>query len=109
MKIYIQEHSFLARIAAFFLKEKTMALTLGKTIYLWQAECDDFLQNEKWFRHEMAHVQQFHRNGYIFFILAYCWETLLHGYTKNKFEVAARLLENETMDLNKYTFICHKQ
>lgn len=109
MGIYLKENSQLARLAAFFLKKKTMALTLGTTIHLWHTKPGIFLQNQKWVRHEIAHVQQFQQNGFIFFILAYSWQTILHGYTKNKFEVSARMQENDTMDLKNYTFICHKQ
>ncbi len=109
MDIYLKEHSQLARFAAFYLKKKSMALTLGKTIHLWDTQDSDFLKNERWVKHEMAHVQQFQQAGYIFFIFKYLLESMLHGYTKNKFEVAARMRENEEIDLNKFNFICQKK
>ena len=109
MEIYIKENSPFARFAAFYLKEKSMAFTLGKTIHLWHTRCEAFLNNEKWVRHEIMHVQQFQQHGFLFFIGKYLWEILLHGYANNKFEVAARLRENEAIDLNKFNFICHKK
>ncbi len=109
MDIYLKEKSQLARFAAFYLKEKSMALTLGKTIHLWHTQGSDFLKNERWVRHEIVHVQQFQQVGYILFILKYLSESILHGYTKNKFEVAARMRENEEIDLTKFNFICHKK
>ncbi len=109
MNINLKDHSPLARFAAFYLKEKSMAFTLGKTIHLWNVSSEDFLKNEKWVKHEMVHVQQFQHYGFVSFILTYLWESMQMGYNKNKFELAARMREHEAMDLNKYNFICHKK
>lgn len=109
MDIYIKENSSFARFAALYLKEKSMAFTLGKTIHLWHTKSEDFLKNEIWVRHEIIHVQQFQQYGFFSFIGKYLWEIALHGYANNKFEVAARLRENEAIDLNKFNFICHKK
>ncbi|MBS1731589.1 MAG: DUF4157 domain-containing protein [Bacteroidetes bacterium] len=109
MNIFIKEKSVLAHFAAIVLKEKSMALTLGRTIHLWHTHDQDFLKNQKWLQHELIHVRQFEKAGYLVFIFQYIWECIRHGYVNNKFEKAARLGEGEAMDLKKYNFICHKK
>lgn len=50
--------------------------------------------NERLIRHEVCHVQQWHRLGPLRFISSYLWQSLLHGYRNNKFEIEAREAEN---------------
>lgn len=106
MKIAIKEKSFIAWVAAQVLHENRMAVTIGETIHLWNAQKDDLLKNKKWLRHELAHVQQFKQTGFLKFIFLYLWESLKHGYHENKFEVEARAKENDelpftSVDLNQ--------
>lgn len=68
-------------------------MVLGKTIHLYNTGKDDFLKNEKWLKHELCHVQQFKRYGYIIFICMYVWESLRKGYYNNRFEQEARAAE----------------
>ncbi len=95
MKISIKEKSFIARIASKILHEKSVAVVIGKTIHLWNADKQNLLKNKKWLRHELVHIQQFRQYGFIKFLLLYAWETLKNGYYNNKFEVAARAKEND--------------
>jgi hypothetical protein len=94
MLICIKENSFIARVAALFLHENRMAITIGKTIYLWKASREDFLKNEKWLQHELVHIQQFHRHGFSKFLFLYLWQLIKNGYGNNKFEIEARAKED---------------
>ncbi len=91
--ITIRENSRLAKIAAWKLGVKSVAFTFGKTIYLYKASAAEFLNNEKWLRHELKHVEQFKLYGFIYFVLLYLLETAKHGYYNNKYEVEARKAE----------------
>ncbi len=91
--IRIKEKSWLAKVAAAKLKADKVAFVLGGTIYLHNVNEADFLDNEKWVRHELCHIRQFQTHGYFIFILKYLWESLLHGYHNNKYEAEARLCE----------------
>ncbi len=46
------------------------------------------------FRHELEHVYQVRRNGWLRFNLIYLWYLLRHGYKNNPFEVEARATES---------------
>ena len=92
-KFTIKENSWLAAIAAKKLKEKSVAMVLGNTIHLHNTSKEIFLQNRKWVKHELCHIQQFRQHGYIGFIVKYLLESIRRGYYDNKFEVAARAAE----------------
>jgi hypothetical protein len=94
-EVRIKENSWLARVAAWKLKVDSVALTLGKTIHLYRATRQELLQNNRWLRHELAHVEQFRRYGFFTFILLYLAEWLKKGYYANRFEVEARRAEFE--------------
>lgn len=89
----IKENSWLAKIAAKKLGAASVAMVLGNTIHLHNASKHDFLQNEKWVKHELCHLQQFRQHGYVGFIAKYIWESIWKGYYNNKFEVEARAAE----------------
>jgi hypothetical protein len=91
--IRIKENSFLARIAALKLRSGRVAMVLGKTIHLCNVSKADFLQNERWVKHELCHIQQYRKHGFIPFLVKYLWESIRHGYYNNKFEVEAREAE----------------
>jgi hypothetical protein len=91
---YIKENSWLAKIAAIKLHSSSVAMVLGKTIHLHNTSKDEFLQNKKWVKHELCHVQQFKQHGYLLFVIKYVWENLKKGYYNNKFEVEARAAED---------------
>ncbi len=91
----IRENSWLARVAAWKLKSGNMAIVIGSTVYLYNVTSKDFLQNEKWLKHELCHVRQFKENGLVCFILKYLWESIRKGYYNNKYEIEARNAESE--------------
>ena len=93
--VNIKERSFIARIAAWKLKSDNVAIVLGKTIHLHNTTHAQFLQNKAWVCHELKHIQQFRQHGFISFIILYLWESMLHGYRNNKYEIEARKAEND--------------
>jgi hypothetical protein len=89
----IKENSWLAKIAAIKLGTKAVAMVLGKTIHLYNTTEAEFLQDEKWVKHELCHIKQFKKHGYVGFIIKYIWESIRKGYYNNRFEVEARKAE----------------
>lgn len=89
----IRENSWLARIAAYKLGVDNVALTIGRRIHLHNASKQFFLHNEQWVLHELTHVKQFRKHGFLRFILMYLIESARNGYYNNKFEVEAREAE----------------
>jgi hypothetical protein len=99
LKYYIKENSLLARLAARKLKQDKMAMVLGKTILLHDTTRQEFINNRKWIRHELAHIQQFKKHGYFLFLIKYLVESIRNGYHNNKYEKEARLAEeDESLD-----------
>jgi hypothetical protein len=90
----IKENSLLAKIAAKKLRSTNVAMVLGKTIHLYGITKTEFLQDDKWLKHELCHIKQFKEHGYFIFVVKYLWESLRKGYYNNKFEVEARAAEN---------------
>ena len=88
--VQIRENSFLARIAARKLKANSVAMVIGNTIHLHNVTREIFLQDERWLKHEMAHVEQYKRYGLLRFLLLYTWYSIKFGYTNNPFEIEAR-------------------
>lgn len=102
MKIKIKENALLARIAAKVLHSDRMAITMGHTIYLWHTSTLDFTDQARWVRHELKHVEQYLRYGRVWFLVLYLWESVLHGYRQNRFEIEARAAEEEDSYLEQY-------
>ncbi|MGB4770902.1 MAG: DUF4157 domain-containing protein [Chitinophagaceae bacterium] len=92
--IHIRENSMLARVAAKKLGVPQVALTIGKTIHLCRTPRAEFLANERWVKHELAHVEQFRKHGFLKFIGLYLWESARKGYYNNRFEIEARAKES---------------
>jgi len=90
---WIKENSWMAKIAAWKLGSNSVALVLGKTIYLHNITETAFLQNKRLLKHELCHVRQYQQHGYWGFLLKYLWESFQKGYYNNKFEVEARQAE----------------
>ena len=90
----IKENSRLAKIAAIKLGSKSVAMVLGKTIHLHNTTKANFLQDERWVKHELCHIKQFKDHGYVGFIIKYLWESIKKGYYNNRFEVEARNAED---------------
>ena len=94
MEFEIKENSWIAKIAAMRLQSENVAIVLGKTIHLYHVSKEEFIKNEKWVKHEMCHLQQFKKYGFLPFIFKYLWESMRVGYYKNKYEAEARNAEN---------------
>src|SRR5688572_21611441 len=92
--INIKENSWIAKFAAKKLHASNVAIVIGKTIHLHNATRQQFLQNEKWLKHELCHIRQFQQYGFLNFIVKYLWESYKRGYFNNKFEIEARKAEN---------------
>jgi hypothetical protein len=103
-KVKIKENSWLARIAAFNLNSSSVAMVIGKTIYLHNSSREEFLNNQKWVRHEVAHVMQCQQLGLLRFLAIYVVETLKKGYQNNRFEVEARQKEKDLSILSDFYF-----
>ncbi len=95
MKCYIIENSFIAKLAARKLGAFSAAIVIGKTIHLHNAGKEEFVTDTRWLRHEMAHIKQFQQYGYLLFMLKYLWESARKGYINNKYEVEARIAEDD--------------
>lgn len=88
--IHIKENSFLALLAAKKLKTDKVAMVIGKTIHLHNTTREDFLKDERWLKHELAHVEQYKKHGVLKFLTLYTWYSIRYGYYNNPFEVEAR-------------------
>lgn len=95
MDYVIKENSWIAKLAAFKMGSKKVAIVIGNTIHLYKTPRQDFLKNERWVKHELCHIKQFEENGFVSFIAKYLWESLKHGYYNNKYEAEAREAEKE--------------
>jgi hypothetical protein len=91
--VRIKERSFLARIAAMKLRSGRVAMVLGRTIHLHNVSSEEFLKETRWVKHELCHIQQYKKHGFVPFLAKYLWESVKHGYHNNKFEVEAREAE----------------
>lgn len=70
-------------------------MVVGRTIYLWDASKEEFFNNKRWVRHEVAHVKQYMELGIFRFIVLYLMESFSKGYEHNSFEVDARNKEKD--------------
>jgi Domain of unknown function (DUF4157) len=95
MNYYIKEQSFLALLAAKKLKANQVAMVIGKTIHLHNTSKADFLQDQRWLKHELAHIEQYQKNGIAKFLVLYLWYSIKYGYYNNPFEAEARQKETE--------------
>jgi hypothetical protein len=95
MQFLIKENSWIAKLAAKKLQSENVAIVIGKTIHLHHVSKENFLKDKKWVKHEMCHINQFKKYGFLNFILKYLWESYRHGYYNNKYEVEARKAEND--------------
>ena len=94
MQFKIKENSILARIGAWKLRTGRMAMTIGSTIHLYNTSRKEFLEDQRWLRHELKHVEQYQRYGLVRFLWKYTIESMLRGYYYNRFEIEAREAES---------------
>jgi hypothetical protein len=95
MQLNIKENSWVAKFAAKKLRSENVAIVLGSTIHLYNVSKQKFLQNKKWVKHEMCHLEQFKKYGFFNFIVMYLWESARKGYYNNKYEIEARMAEED--------------
>jgi len=105
MKVYIKENSWIAKISAMNLKADKCATVVGSTIHLHNASKDELLTNTNWLRHEVCHVKQWNRKGYLLFLIQYLWFSARVGYYNNPFEFEARQAEGDK-EILKNVEIC---
>jgi hypothetical protein len=91
----IKENSFIAKLAARKLRSKNVAIVLGSRIHLYGVTKGTFLNNQRWLRHELKHIEQYKRLGFLRFIAVYLWQTFKVGYYKCGLECEARAAEND--------------
>jgi len=102
--VRIKENSWVAKLAAFKLKSPKVAIVFGSTIHLHNTKRDEFLKDTDWVCHELKHVQQYRKNGFVGFIAKYLLEWIKKGYYNNKFEVEARENEKNIQLLQRVKF-----
>lgn len=85
----------MARRAAQQLGARRAAIVFGRTIHLHGVDRREFLEDEAWVRHEVCHVRQYRRYGFLRFLWLYLLEYWRYGYRQNRFEVAARAAEED--------------
>lgn len=95
-RVSIRAASFLARIAARFMRADQLAMVIGSTIHLHGVSVSTFLSNARWVRHELCHVDQYRHYGTLRFLLLYLMESIRKGYEQNRFEVEARAAETKS-------------
>jgi len=93
--VIIKENSFIARLAARKLKTTSVAIVFGNTIYLWNVTKQQFLKNDRWVLHELEHIRQYRKLGFLPFLFSYLYEWVRKGYYHNRFEVEARRAEEK--------------
>lgn len=79
-----------------------MAIVMGHCIHLHGVSKKDFLQNERWLRHELKHVEQYAKHGFIGFIAKYLWHSLIYGYHNCCYEKEARAAEDDEAIITHY-------
>jgi len=75
-------------------KQQVRGIVIGRTMMFADAPWD---VPEWLFRHEMQHVYQIARLGFVRFYLLYFYYSLRYGYANNPFEVEARKAQTESL------------
>lgn len=91
--VTIKENSWLARIAAKKMKAQQLAIVWGSTVHLHNTSRAAFLHNQRWLRHEVAHVKQYQQLGFWGFLASYLLKSIQYGYYNNPLEAEARSKE----------------
>jgi hypothetical protein len=102
---HIHENSWLAKIAARFMRVQSVAMVLGRTIHLHGASRERFLSDTPWMRHEACHIKQYQHFGFFGFLWRYLSEHLRKGYYNNALEVAARASEEDPAILDNIEIV----
>lgn len=97
LDIRFRPKSNVARIAAWVMRSSSCALVLGRTIHLYGADISELTANRAWMNHELVHVAQYQRYGFVPFIFRYVWYSIRFGYNQNPFEIEARAAEKNNL------------
>ncbi len=103
--VTLKENAWLAKLAAKKLGHPSVAIVFGRTIYLYNVGRENFINNQRWLRHEVAHVKQYEKLGFIKFILLYLIEFVRNGYENNRYEIEARQKECDDQILSGVEFV----
>ena len=95
IEVTLWTNSWIARLAAAKLRVSSCAITIGNSIFLYNATREDFLNNEAWYRHELAHIKQYNQYGMMGFLVRYLWYSIRYGYHNNPLEIEARRAEED--------------
>lgn len=98
----IKENSFIAKLAARKLSSKNVAIVFGTCIHLYGVAKADFLSDERWLRHELKHIEQYERLGFLRFIFIYLWQNIRVGYHRCGLECEAREAEDDELILGRF-------
>lgn len=99
--IKISEQALVARIASFIMRSKGVAIVFHRTIYLWNVSREQIIKDEAYLCHEITHILQYEREGFVKFIFKYLYYSMRFGYYNNPFEVEARNGANDKENLKK--------
>jgi hypothetical protein len=95
--VRIKEQSLRARIGAWKLGTKRVAMVWGYQILLHNTSREEFLANKAWVRHELRHIWQVHQMGAVKFLWRYFVLALKFGYQNHPYERDARHHENDDL------------
>ncbi len=84
------------------MKASSIAMVFGSTIHLHGVSGQQFLQNNRWLKHELKHVEQYKKFGTFGFLARYLWYSLKYGYYKNPLEIEARNAELDFLEEENY-------
>ena len=63
-----------------------------------------YVPDDVLFRHEMEHVYQIMRDGWLVFYVRYLWWHFLYGYANNPYEIEARERASEPLTKTERRF-----
>jgi len=105
IRVRVKEQSFVARLAAGKVGAKSVAIGFGETIFLYGASKQELLNNKQWLCHEIMHVLQYKREGFIRFLIKYVWLSLRFGYQNNPLELEAQQAANDKEILKRVVIL----
>lgn len=77
-------------------------MVVGHTIHLHNASVQDFFARPSWVLHELQHVAQYERLGFLGFLWRYYCEYRRYGYYNCPLEAEARAAERDYALLDRY-------
>lgn len=105
IRVRIVEKSWVARLASWKLKTRQCAIVLGRTIFLYGFDKNALIQDQHLLRHEVCHVLQWQRMGYLYFLVCYLGWSIRFGYYQNPLEIEARQKEADETILKKVVIL----